>query len=416
MACVREFGTCDGSGCCPPLRCFRQSVWYAQCGTACPLHARPAWDCASALLPPPVKATGFHEEEQPLPSSTTPAEQQAIRTRLASCQPSLPSPSSPSLVLYLRLPRVGNGLMCALLSACSSYASRGACGADSRVGVGCLLSGSPTYNQYGNYKLSSSSLGMCAGPNGTSAECSSGGGEAGAVCAGLQAMRLPATALVQYESFPLFDKPPCVWASAPVRLIALLRDPAERAQSAFTYGLEQCVCNFKFSWCTAYSSFRYKNRVHHLCEGHRPKVSFYQATSVLHGHHGVVFNPTSTDGEHEKGRTETSTLIARLTLAHCVAWVGIADDWDISLRLLQLEMPDIFSRLDVQHPSLQWRSPPPDEASPEAKARSAGNRSHPYLRSHLLADDFAIYDSEKSRLYRRARKAGLLVPLSSFTP
>lgn len=35
---------------------------------------------------------------------------------------------------------------------------------------------------------------------------------------------------MQYESFPLFDKPPCVWASAPVRLIALLRDPAERAQ------------------------------------------------------------------------------------------------------------------------------------------------------------------------------------------
>ena len=85
-------------------------------------------------------------------------------------------------------------------------------------------------------------------------------------------------------------------------MLALLRDPAERAQSAYTFGLEACVCNFRHPWCTQYSSWRYKNRVHHLCDGHAPRHTFYDATAVLHGHHGVPFNPTSTDAEHSLGR------------------------------------------------------------------------------------------------------------------
>ena len=44
--CTAAFGTCgggDGASCCAPLRCFRQSPYYSQCGTACP--ADPQWEC-----------------------------------------------------------------------------------------------------------------------------------------------------------------------------------------------------------------------------------------------------------------------------------------------------------------------------------------------------------------------------------
>ena len=67
-----------------------------------------------------------------------------------------------------------------------------------------------------------------------------------------------------------------------------------------------------------------------------------------------------------------------------------------------MEMPDLFGHIDVYSPSLQWR--------PAAAANvPAANRSHPYLRSHMLATDYAIFDAEKQRLYRRARRAGLVV-------
>ena len=98
-----------------------------------------------------------------------------------------------------------------------------------------------------------------------------------------------------------------------------------------------------------------------MCDEHKPKHSFFHATSVLHGHHGVSFNPTSTDAEHVLGRytravarevyapffggfrtqeggalgggaLETSTVLARVTLTHCFAWVGIADELELSLR------------------------------------------------------------------------------------
>ena len=50
-----EFGQCGGGdgeqrgGCCAPFRCYRQSRFYAQCGSACPLSASPPWDCANGL-------------------------------------------------------------------------------------------------------------------------------------------------------------------------------------------------------------------------------------------------------------------------------------------------------------------------------------------------------------------------------
>ena len=172
-----------------------------------------------------------------------------IDARTASCK-RFDSRTAAPLVQYLRLPRVGNALMCALLSACSGSQSRTACGGGEPVGAGACPGGaSPAYSQHGNFRLASSSLGMCAGPNGTSAQCSSGGGDETLVCGGLQTLRLPGSVLVQYEHFVELEKPPCAWAAPPVRLITLLRDPGERAQSAYTFGLEACVCNFRFPWC-----------------------------------------------------------------------------------------------------------------------------------------------------------------------
>ena len=46
-SCVPEFGQCGLAGreCCAPHRCFRQSRWYSQCGSACPRGRN--WDCSS---------------------------------------------------------------------------------------------------------------------------------------------------------------------------------------------------------------------------------------------------------------------------------------------------------------------------------------------------------------------------------
>ena len=46
-SCVPEFGQCGLAGreCCLPHRCFRQSRWYSQCGSACPRGR--SWDCSS---------------------------------------------------------------------------------------------------------------------------------------------------------------------------------------------------------------------------------------------------------------------------------------------------------------------------------------------------------------------------------
>ena len=43
---------------------------------------------------------------------------------------------------------------------------------------------------------------------------------------------------MQYERYMQPESPPCVWLQAPVALLALLRDPGERAQSAFHFGLQ----------------------------------------------------------------------------------------------------------------------------------------------------------------------------------
>ena len=81
-------------------------------------------------------------------------------------------------------------------------------------------------------------------------------------------------------SHPLFSA--CSWAAPPVRMIAMLRDPGERAQSAYEYGLDACVCSFRYpSWCTMFTSFRFGPRRAALCDGAKPRHSFGAAMDLL---------------------------------------------------------------------------------------------------------------------------------------
>ena len=71
----------------------------------------------------------------------------------------------------------------------------------------------------------------------------------------------------------------------------------------------------------------------------------------------------------------------------------------LSLALLKVELPSYFRNLDPHHEALRWAP----------KSGATENRTHPYLRSHLLAGDYSVYDAERARLRHRAKKAGLSI-------
>mmetsp|Transcript_19774 Transcript_19774/g.60000 ORF Transcript_19774/g.60000 Transcript_19774/m.60000 type:complete len:493 (+) Transcript_19774:103-1581(+) len=370
----------------------------------------------------------------------------------------------PKLLLYSRLPRVGNALMCALLSACSSRQSRTAC-VNSKVAASAALDatsqadvppslsvvsldgacpgGAPTaYLQYGSDHLAYDNRSMCAGIDGITPACSTFGGNEAQSCANLRALRLPGIVMLQTERYSAPESPPCGWPQAPVAMIALLRDPGERVQSAFHFGLQACVCNFRYQWCKQYTSYRFSNRRPALCDGHKTKPSFYEAVTLLRNqpagktwplqtikpaeivgrfaasvvrevyvpyfgsYPAAPAPPDSARPSHGKtgGATpptlyESSVELAKLTLSNCFAWVGIAEDLPLSLALLKAELPGFFRNLDTKHDALQW--------SP--KSGGTENRTHPYLRTHLLVGDYAVYDAERARLMRRAEIAGLSI-------
>jgi len=381
----------------------------------------------------------------------------AAEERIATCSARRRRAPEPLLLLYSRLPRVGNAFMCALLSACSSRQSRTSC-VNSAVAASAALDalgpsdvppalsavsldgacpgGSPVpFLQYGSDHLAYDNRSMCAGFDGLTAACSTFGGDAARSCANLQSLRLPATLMLQTERYAAPESPPCGWLQAPVALLAILRDPGERAQSAFHYGLQACVCNFRYQWCKQYTSFRYSNRRPALCDGRKTRPSFYDAVSVLRANPEAKPYPLATVkpadilGRYAAGVVrdvyvpffgayrsaaapsrgpkpdaarpawEHSASLAQLTLAHCYSWVGLVEDMPLSLALLKAELPSFFRNLDIKHEAFQWAP----------KSGSTENRTHPYLRTHLLAADYAVYDAERTRLMRRAEAAGLSV-------
>ena len=180
--------------------------------------------------------------------------------------------------VYWRLPRVGNALMCAVLGACSHAQVETCAAAPGGHVVDACAAGAPwQYTDYASAKLPAASrscfqrlddlpLGgdQAAGWANLEATCSTMGGDVAATCSYLRGLAQPATAMVRLERFveptaapcsaraqfwrnsgailaqfsvtshPLFSA--CSWAAPPVRMIAMLRDPGERAQSAYEYG------------------------------------------------------------------------------------------------------------------------------------------------------------------------------------
>ena len=100
-----------------------------------------------------------------------------------------------------------------------------------------------------------------------------------------------------------------------------------------------------------------------------------------------------------------SPALARATLAHCFAWVGIAEEMSLSLQLLRRELPQFFRNLNPTHPAFGWR---PASAHAGEPTGNASGLTHPYLRAHLLTDDYKLYDLERARLFKRAERFGLM--------
>ena len=388
----------------------------------------------------------------------------AIRTRVSTCS-STPADSQ-QLLYFARLPRTGSALMCQLLGACSSRQARGACGSASSPQSGtatCAKTGD-AFSFFGSAKLPSANYAACSGLDGLTAACSSYDGDIGAACQHIGTLQLPGAVMVATERMPDWTLAPCPTIYPRVRMLALLRDPGERAQSAFNFQLENCVCNFRFQWCTMFTSFRFKNRQQKLCAEHSPRHGFAAALAAVRAHGNMVcaspvpsaciheaclglgsrdsidqavilpvLQPwplTSSETHHVLGRFTAgvvkevytpwfgsyrtsasntymkSPLLARRTLANCFAWVGVAEDLALSLQLLKLELPGFFARLDVS--KYTWK-PNSGSSRPGGDPSAANQSQHPYLRSHMLPGDYEVYDSERKRLFQRAQQHGIVV-------
>ena len=342
-------------------------------------------------------------------------------------------------LLYVpRLPRSGNTLACKVLGACSAKQTRGACGvavdeaAAASARASCPAT-SAMFTFYGTAKLASSNFACSAGINGTDPACQSSNGDIAATWQFLGTAKLPGAVMVATERFPDFTVHPGPIVRPATRMLALLRDPGERAQSAFNYMLRECVCNFKYQWCRQFTSFRYSNRQGRLCDGHTPRHGFAAAIGVMRTHGNAPWPITSAEEHHVLGRFaagmvkevyapwfgsfqttsyqsggagawHVSTALAKSTLKNCFTWVGLVEELPLSLLLLKAEMPGFFGQLDVT--AFDWA---PDSSDSRPAATAANESGHPYLRSHLLTRDYDIYDTEKARLLHRAKRAGIPV-------
>lgn len=355
-------------------------------------------------------------------------EREVLQARLSECsaQHANPLPAARTLLLYARLPRTGNALACQVLSSCSGQQARSACGkeltyadvASSRTGCPVApAANGPSANGvkfafYGSERLPVSGYACSSGLNATHRpECTSFGGDHSAVCNYLVGAKAPGALMLTSERLPDLAVPPCISVRPNIRMLALLRDPGERAQSTWSFHLENCICNFRYQWCTMFTSFRFKQRQTHLCEDHTPKHGFASAVAVLHKHGNMPWPQASSEANHVLGRYtasvvreayapyfgsyrpaagapyKTSALLARATLAKCFAWVGIAEEMHLSLSLLKHELPAFFGRLDASQYSWRPASGPHGDIDPQAAANQS---QHPFLRSGVLPKDYDI--------------------------
>ena len=281
----------------------------------------------------------------------------ALQTRLANCAASsAPLDMSQTLLYFARLPRTGSAAMCQVMGACSARQSRnaascGAVGASNGANGACPSNGAG-YSFYGSDKLPPANYAMCSGIDGLTPACTSFGGDQPAACTHLGTLKLPAAIMVSGVRLPDWTVAPCPAIVPAVRMMALLRDPGERAQSAFNFQLENCVrrrrrhrvstaarhpprasapspltrppgcagactelavtelavalfwqvCNFRFEWCKMFTSFRFRNRQTKLCEEHTPRHGFAAALGFLKAHGNLPWPLTSSETPHVLGR------------------------------------------------------------------------------------------------------------------
>ena len=403
---------------------------------------------ADAPMPPRAVTSGAYEVTKTnaeLLAEVPPEERDVLSARLSECsaQHANPLPAARTLLLFTRLPRAGNALACQMMSSCSGQQSRSACGkeltyadvAASRAGCPVApAANGPAANGvrfafYGSEKLPSSGYACASGLNASHRpECLSFGGDHAAVCNYLVGAKAPGALMLTSERYPDLAVPPCISVRPNLRLLALLRDPGERAQSAWTFHLQNCVCNFQYQWCTMFTSFRFRQRQTHLCEDHTPKHGFASAIAVLHKHGNMPWPTASSEATHVLGRY-TASIVKEVYAPYFGGYkpaarramevVGHpqAHDARQMLRvgghrrghaalalLLKQELPAFFGRMDTSQYTWRPSSGPGASSDPIIVANES---RHPFLRSGVLPKDYAIYDGEKQRL-ARGRKAGLV--------
>ena len=118
--------------------------------------------------------------------------------------------------------------------------------------------------------------------------------------------------------------------------------------------------------------------------------------------------------------TATNAKLARITLSRCFAWVGIAEEMPLSLRLLKAEIPTYFQNLDPDHAAFAW-APASGAASSNASLaaalstslqsneRDAGGDSRREVIS-LIEDNMQQIERMRSDAARAASLLGSLTP------
>ena len=148
---------------------------------------------------------------------------QAAERRADACAALAPRTAPSFALVYWRLPRVGNALMCAVLGACSHAQVETCAAAPGGHVVDACAAGAPwQYTDYASAKLPAASrscfqrlddlpLGgdQAAGWANLEATCSTMGGDVAATCSYLRGLAQPATAMVRLQRFVEPTAAPC---------------------------------------------------------------------------------------------------------------------------------------------------------------------------------------------------------------
>ena len=194
-------------------------------------------------------------------------------------------------------------------------------------------------------------------------------------------------------------------------LMTMLRDPMARCISLFNYVIERFVC-------TSHPKYLPQPlfKKPHFCSGGATNLTqlaenAFNWSALEPDENGVVWKSKIFEGSFtnayyrnfgtislSKRSQSTDLAIKRL---QTFAWVGILEKWHASISLLPLEIPAVFSSLDVlraQAASLNVANADRDRGYAYIYAL---NGAREQIRK-LLASDYEIYTEELQRLETRS--------------